>query len=133
MVVTVDETDTHAGDRVEREFTIAKVVVTIPTLEKAYDGYGEFEFVFEGPAGEEIDCLVNIGKTNKNVGTYTDVAITDKSVSSENYEITATTVSATITPKVLTNISFGNITYKGSTDFTFALSEPNGLLSGETF
>ena len=133
VVVTVDETATHAGDCVEREFTIAKVVVTIPTLEKEYDGYGEFEFVFEGPADEEIDCLVDIGKTNKNVGTYTDVAITYKSVSSENYEITATTVSATITPKVLTNISVGDATYKGSTNFVFVLSAYHGLVSGETF
>ena len=131
VVVTVDETATHAGDCVEREFTIAKVVVTIPTLEKEYDGYGEFEFVFEGPADEEIDCLVDID--NKNAGTYTDVAITYKSVSSENYEITATTVSATITPKVLTNISLGDATYKGSTDFSFVLSAYHGLVSGETF
>ena len=129
--VIIAESATYTGISAEKEFTIAKVVVTIPTLEKEYDGYGEFEFVFEGPADEEIDCLVDID--NKNAGTYTDVAITYKSVSSENYEITATTVSATITPKVLTNISLGDATYKGSTDFSFVLSAYHGLVSGETF
>ena len=95
--VIIAESVTFAGTSAEKEFTIAKVVVTIPALEKVYDGYGEFEFVFEGPAGEEIDCLIDIGKANANAGVYTDVAISRNSVSSENYEITATTVSATIT------------------------------------
>ena len=114
--VIIAESATFTGVSGEQEFTIAKVVVTIPTLEKMYDGNGEFEFVFEGPADAEIDCLVDIGKTNKNVGTYTDVAITYKSASSENYEITATTVSATIVKCAIwaTDVEF---TYTGVNAF----------------
>ena len=40
VVVTVDETDTHAGDRVEREFTIAKKTLNYLELTKVYDGEG---------------------------------------------------------------------------------------------
>ena len=126
--VIIAESATYTGISAEKEFTIAKVVVTIPTLEKEYDGYDEFEFVFEGPAGEEIDCLVEIG--NKNAGTYTDVAITYKSVSSENYEITATTVSATITPKTLNYLELTKV-YDGVGFIDYALGTEHGVVSGD--
>ena len=126
--VIIAESATYTGISAEKEFTIAKVVVTIPTLEKEYDGYDEFEFVFEGPAGEEIDCLVEIG--NKNAGTYTDVAITYKSVSSENYEITATTVNAKINKKVLSGLSV-DLTYAGTNSFEVPLGAANGILAGD--
>ena len=129
--VIIAESATYTGISEEKEFTIAKVVVTIPTLEKEYDGYGEFEFVFEGPAGEEIDCLVHIGNANKNAGTYTDVAITYKSVSSENYEITATTVSATITPKTLNYLEITKV-YDGEGVLAYELGTEHGVVAGDT-
>ena len=38
VVVTVDETDTHTGDRVEREFTIEKKTLNYLEITKVYDG-----------------------------------------------------------------------------------------------
>lgn len=226
VVVTVDETDTHAGERVEREFTIAKKVLSNVEASVVYDGsttFGEVTLAHDGIVVGDV-IIVDIDVTNKNVGVYTgtdavfaildvlgngatnyvideqttEVAVTkrtiwttgakfaydgyhffsgEESVDSgdivfhglvngetiandfvewmfdgnsvdspliqvefideddgrSNYTFDVSKCSANIVPKVLTNISLGNTTYKGSTEFEFALSPLHGLVSGENF
>ena len=140
VVVTVDETATHAGDCVEREFTIAKKVLSNMKASIAYDGsttFGEMTLAHDGIVSGDV-IIADIDVTNKNVGVYTGTnamfTILDAlGHGAANYEIDAQTTEVTVTPKVLTNISLGDATYKGSTDFSFVLSAYHGLVSGETF
>ena len=128
-----DVANNYEVDLATAKVTVAKIVVAIPTLEKVYDGYGEFEFVFKGPANEEIDCAITID--GKNAGAYTDAAITYKSVSSDNYEIVATTASATITKRAIW-IENAEFAYDGSTnrcgdEYPAGYFKINNLVAGE--
>ena len=124
----------HATDYFETDKTVA-TLTDIQDLSKTYD---------------KVELATPTYITNSD-GTATfewyqgDTKLTAKPVNAGTYKVkvniaesaTYAGVSAekefTIAKKVLTNISLGNVTYKGSTDFAFVLSEPNGLLSGESF
>ena len=109
--IIIAESATYTGVSDEKEFTIEKKTIAISALEKEYDGSGNFVFTYD-ELGEEIDCSITIG--NKDAGTYTDVEILNSSVSYvKNYEITATTVSAKINPKVLNDVTHSFI-YNGN-------------------
>ena len=79
VVVTVDETDTHAGDRVEREFTIAKKTLNYLELTKVYNGkrgFGENAGVYcqlgveHGVIAGDTVFLETSDDVEYNVGKY---------------------------------------------------------------
>ena len=133
VVVIIYETETHAADRVEAEFTIAKKVLSNLTAELTYAGTNSFEVplgeVNGIVAGDVADGIkVCITFANKNVGAAVTGAGLDADDGDNytNYELDLTTCTASIVPKVITNISLGDVTYKGSTNFSFAFSAPHG-------
>ena len=225
VVVTVDETETHAGDRVEREFTIAKKVLSNLSFEFVYRGEVNFETDYlteaQGILAADVadGIFIFVQFDSKNVGatvTDTEIDFGENGDSYKNYEIDMATFTASIVkravwaenvvftyngvnafygdeavadvkfeyavsgemnpadivfefsgsgvgnalanvkfddgiphaqnytfdlskctasivPKVLTNISVGDVAYKGSTNFSFVLTASHGLVSGETF
>lgn len=138
--VIIAESATYTGISAEKEFTIAKKVLSNLSVDLTYAGTNSFEVPLGAAngilAGDVADGIkVCITFANKNVGA----AVTGAGLDAEdgnnytNYELDLTTCTASIVPKVLTNISFGNTIYKGSTNFAFVLSAYHGLVSGETF
>lgn len=135
VVVTVDETDTHAGDRVEREFTIAKKVLSNLTAELTYADTNLFEVPLGAAngivAGDVADGIkVCITFANKNVGA----AVTGASLNADggdnytNYELDLTTCTASIVKKVL-NVS-KTFEYVGSDVAGRQLHAPDASLGG---
>ncbi len=138
--VIIAESATYAGISAEKEFTIAKKVLSGLSVDLTYAGTKSFEVPLGAAngilAGDVADGIrVCITFANKNVGA----AVTGAGLDAEdgnnftNYELDLTTCTASIVPKVLTNIFLGNTTYKGSTNFSYALSAYHGLVSGESF
>ncbi len=138
--VIIAESATYAGVSAEKEFTIAKKVLSGLSVDLPYAGTKSFEVPLGAAngilAGDVADGIkVCITFASKNVGA----AVTGAGLDAEdgnnfaNYELELTTCTASIVPKVLTNISLGDATYKGSTNFSFVLSAYHGLVSGETF
>ncbi len=138
VVVTVGETETHAGDRVEREFTIAKKVLSNLSVDLTYAGTNSFEVPLGAAngilAGDVADGIkVCITFANKNVGA----AVTGAGLDAEdgenytNYELDLTTCTANIVPKVLTNLAF-SVVYNGST-YHAGVAIPNGVVAGDEF
>lgn len=91
--ISIAENDTYAGVSAEKEFTISKKQISIPILEKEYDGNDEFEFKFTEPGREDIIFNIKIG--NANAGVYDNQPITYV-VNNTNYEVSKTTVNAKI-------------------------------------
>lgn len=138
--VIIAESATYTGISAEKEFTIAKKVLSGLTVDLPYAGTNSFEVPLGAAngilAGDVADGIkVCITFANKNVGAAVTGAgfDADDGDNYTNYELDFTTCTASIVPKVLTNISLGDATYKGSTNFAFALSAYHGLVSGETF
>lgn len=86
VVVTVAETNTHAGDRVEREFTIAKKTLNYLELTKVYDGAGFIDYALgteHGIVSGDVVVLTCDEEFDYDVGNYyfidktDDVSITD--------------------------------------------------------
>ena len=137
VVVGIYECETHAGDRVEREFTIAKKTLNYLNLTKVYDGkagYNDSVFFLDTTHGLVAGDVVSI-ETNDdaeyNVGTYT---LTDTSGRWElddciylegadaanyafNYQANGAVATITVTPKALvvdaTKVYDGNMLFSG--------------------
>ena len=137
VVVTVDETDTHAGDRVEREFTIAKKVLSGLTVDLPYAGTNSFEVPLGAAngilAGDVADGIkVCITFANKNVGAAVTGAGLDADDGDNylNYELDLTTCTANIVPKVLSNVKT-SVIYDGSTTFGEITLAHDGIVAGD--
>ena len=138
--VIVAESVTYTGISGEQEFTIAKKAATVtPTVSSdikygdAYsvdyttdgDGIVTVEYKLRGT----VDSSYTTTAPN-NQGLYTArVSVAEGA----NYLAVSATVDFEIKPLVLTDISLGNVLYKGSTSFAFALSAYHGLVSGDSF
>ena len=149
VVVTVEETETHAGDRVEKEFTIAKKVLSNLTFSVVYNGstYHAGVAIPSGVvAGDEF--LVDIDLYNKNVGTYTCPAagketsvcwedITPDGADYQNYEVDHATATVTVTPKTLNYLELTKV-YNGKRGFGenaglyCQLGVEHGVIEGDT-
>ena len=138
VIVTIFETETHAGDRVEREFTIAKKVLSNVNASVIYDGsttFGEITLAHDGIVAGDV-IIADIDVANKNVGVYTGTgavfAILDVlGNGAANYEINEQTTEVTVTPKVLSNLSF-EFVYRGESNFeTDYLTEAQGILAAD--
>lgn len=124
VVVTVDETETHTGDRVEREFTIAKKVLSNMKASIAYEGsktFGEMTLAHDGIVSGDV-IIADIDVTNKNVGVYTGTdamfnILDALGHGAANYEIDAQTTEVTVTKRPIwaENVKF---IYDGSTCWT---------------
>ena len=138
--VIIAESATYTGISAEKEFTIAKKVLSGLSVDLTYAGTNSFEVPLGAANGILADDVADgikvcITFASKNVGASVTGAGLDAEDGNNfaNYELDLTTCTANIVPKVLTNISMGDATYKGSTNFSFVLSAPHGLVSGETF
>jgi hypothetical protein len=89
VVVTVDETETHASDRVEREFTIAKKILNYLELTKVYDGVGFIAYALgteHGVVPGEDVVLTCDEEFNYDAGSYyfvdktDDISLTDEGI-----------------------------------------------------
>ena len=137
VVVTVDETDTHAGDRVEQEFTITKRPVWAENVEFTYDGYDIFcgdeypIFTLQNVvSGETIDLGdVSWCFDGKNVGaTLINVKLLEEY--NPNYTIDFSKCSASIVPKVIDNLTYA-FEYAGSYMSIRQLHAPDGVIAGD--
>ena len=156
--VIIAESATYTGISVEREFTIAKKTLNYLEVTKVYNGkrgFGENAGIYcqlgveNGVIAGDSVFLETSDDIEYNVGTYTltransgetndtvwlhgaDAGNYDFQGDANDYAFVVGEV--TVTQKVLTNISFANTIYKGSTNFSFVLSAVEGLVSGETF
>lgn len=141
VVVTVDETETHASQKVEKAFTIAPKKLTMAAgtskivSSKTYDGIiysGTSNF---GPThpyvlgvieGETVS--VNFNTNQKNKGNYSEnVTLT---CTNANYDISELVLEYQITAKNLdvSSISFSKV-YDGSYEIRQSIP---GLIGGET-
>ena len=158
VVVTVDETETHTGDRVEKEFTIAKKTLNYLEITKVYNGKEGFndsfgrEYVLGTEhgviAGDEVILGTN-DDINYDVGTYVlsdsngnwslddscYLVGTDKANYQFNYKDNGAVATVTVTKRPIwaENVKF---TYDGSTKWTGEES-PNQIVfqnmaNGET-
>ena len=161
VVVTVDETETHAGDRVEREFTIAKKTLNYLELTKVYNdknrGFGPNaptecqlgvdhgviagDSVFletcddiEYNVGAYTLTRANSGETNDTVWLYgTDAGNYDFQGDANDYAYVVGEITVTKRPVWAENVEF---TYDGYTKWTGEES-PNQIVfqnmaNGET-
>ena len=113
VVVTVDETETHTGDRVEKEFTITKRPVWAENVKFTYDGStcwtGEEspeEIVFQNVvAGETIDSsMIEWEFRAKDVES--DLVSVDDGEYYANYDFDLSKCSASIVPRVIDNLTY---------------------------
>ena len=134
MVVTVDETETHASDRVEREFTIAKKILNYLEITKVYNGKEGFNDSFDrgyvlgadhGVVSGDVVILGTNDDIDYDVGTYVlsdsngdwdlddscYLVGTDGSNYQFNYKENGAVATITVTPKALTGSLLLDIYY----------------------
>ena len=144
--VIIAESVTYTGVSAEKEFTIAKKVLSNLAFSVVYNGrtyHGEVAVPSGVVAGDEF--LVDIDLYNKNVGTYTCHDGTDKDTSIcwedisyggadyENYEIDRATTTVTVTPKVLYNVEL-HVTYAKTKAFSnVAVPVSAGVAEGDDY
>ena len=144
VVVTVDETDTHVGERVEREFTIAKKVLSNVKASVIYDGsttFGEITLAHDGIVAGDV-IIADIDVANKNVGVYTGTGAAFTILDAlgngaANYEINEQTTEVTVTPKTLNYLEITKV-YNGKEEgFNdsfgrgYALGTAQGVIAGD--
>ena len=121
VVVTVDETDTHAGDRVEQEFVILRAPLYISEISKVYDGTNEFTIQATpamGAQGNDSFTVTIHLKDVASAGIYNDAVVSYRNSGNDNYTFAdLETVKATVTRKVLYNFE-ATFTYNGKTSFS---------------
>ncbi len=151
VVVTIEESETHVGETVEREFTIAKKTLNYLNLTKVYDGkagYNDSVFFLDTTHGLVAGDVVSI-ETNDdvdyNVGTYT---LTDTSGSWDlddgiylegadaanyafDYQANGAVATITVTPKPLKLLDI-EVTYDGGNiPGRFDLTAADGVIAGD--
>ncbi len=133
--VIIAESVTHTAVEGEAEFTISKRQITaLPDVSKEYDGNAIFNLLLNKDnglfEGDEISVTVTLAK--KDAGSYNDAEIKGLEYTSENYEIIAETVNATITPKDLNVEGLTAVKeYDGNHMIKITFTEEMGLLDGE--
>ena len=151
VVVTVDETDTHAGDRVEREFTIAKKTLNYLEVTKVYNGkrgFGENAGIYcqlgveHGVIAGDTVFLETSDDLDYNVGKYYFVRMNsddDRDTvwlhgdDAANYDFQGNDVvgEVTVTPKAL-NLLDIKFTYDGGNIASrFDLTAADGVIAGD--
>lgn len=135
--VIIAESATYTGISVEKEFTIAKKVLSNLTVDLPYAGTNSFEVplgeVNGIVAGDVADGIkVCITFANKNVGaTVTGAGLdADDGDNYTNYELDLTTCTASIVKKVLSNVK-ASVIYDGSTIFGEITLAHDGIVAGD--
>lgn len=136
--VIIAESVTYAGVSAEKEFTIAKKVLSNMKASVAYDGsttFGEMTLAHDGIVSGDV-IIADIDVTNKNAGVYTGTnamfSILDAlGHGAANYEIDAQTTEVTVTPKAL-NLLDIKFTYDGGNIASrFDLTAADGVIAGD--
>ena len=142
--VIIAESATYTGISAEKEFTIAKKVLSDMKASIAYDGtttFGEMTLTHDGIVSGDV-IIADIDVTNKNVGVYTgtDAVFAMLDVlgnGSANYEIDAQTTEVTVIPKTLNYLELTKV-YNGKRGFGenagvyCQLGVEHGVIAGET-
>ncbi len=138
--VIIAESATYTGISAEKEFTIAKKVLSNLSVDLTYAGTNSFEVPLGAAngilAGDVADGIkVCITFANKNVGA----AVTGAGLDAEdgdnytNYELDLTTCTANIVPKTLNYLNLTKV-YDGKAgynDSVFFLDTTHGLVAGD--
>ena len=112
--VIIAESATYTGISAEKEFTIAKKVLTnISVGDATYKGTTNFSFVLSAYHGlvSGENFTLQVTTASKNVGNA--VEITSISYTNNNYSIDKSAITLNIVPKVLNNVTY-KFTYNGS-------------------
>ncbi len=133
--VIIAESKTHTAIEGEVEFTISKKQITVlPTISKEYDGNAIFEVLLNKDYGlfEDDELAVTVTIDKKDAGSYDAAEIKGLEYTSENYEITAEAVNATITPKDLNVEGLTAVKeYDGNSMIIITFTQAMGILEGE--
>ena len=136
--VIIAESATYTGISAEKEFTIAKKKLSNLSFEFVYSGESNFDTDYLTEAQGILAADVADGNfifvqfDSKNVGaTATDIEIDfgEEADSYENYEIDMATFTASIVPKVLSNLTF-SVVYNGDT-YHGGVAIPSGVVAGD--
>ncbi|MBO5736994.1 MAG: hypothetical protein J6S04_04210, partial [Clostridia bacterium] len=146
VVVTVDETETHAGDRVEREFTIVKRAIWAENVVFTYNGVNAFygdeavaDVKFENAVSGEINPADIVFEfSGSGVGnTLTNIKFDDGIPYAQNYTFDLSKCAAKIVKRVIwtTGVTFayGNCTaYTGEESPNIDAIVFQNVVAGET-
>ena len=124
VIITIEETETHAAARVEQEFTIAKKQDSFsvaPTMSAVTIVYGDNYFVNEGETEGDGDVTVEYKVRGADDTTYTTTQPIDKGLytaritveENKNYLSVSATVDFEIEARVLEWVD-GYVTYNGA-------------------
>ena len=135
--VIIAESASYTGISVEKEFTIAKKVLSNLSVDLTYDGTNSFEVPLGAAngilAGDVADGIkVCITFANKNVGALVTGAGLDAEDGNNfaNYELDLTTCTANIVKKVLSNLTV-DLPYAGTNYFEVPLGVVNGIVADD--
>ena len=135
--VIIAESTTYAGVSAEKEFTIAKKVLSNLSVDLTYAGTNSFEVPLGAAngilAGDVADGIkVCITFANKNVGAAVTGAGLDADDGDNytNYELDLTTCTANIVPKTLNYLELTKV-YDGVGFIAYALGTEHGVVSGD--
>ena len=135
--VIIAESATYTGISAEKEFTIAKKVLSNLSVDLIYDGTNSFEVPLGAANGILADDVADgikvcITFANKNVGAAVTGAGLDADDGDNytNYELDLTTCTASIVKKVLSNVK-ASVIYDGSTIFGEITLAHDGIVAGD--
>ena len=135
--VIIAESATYTGISAEKEFTIAKKVLSGLSVDLTYAGTNYFEVPLgeeNGIAASDVADIIKVCITfaNKNVGAAVTGAGLDADDGNNytNYELDLTTCTASIVPKTLNYLEITKV-YDGEGVLAYALGTEHGVVAGD--
>ena len=135
--VIIAESATYTGISAEKEFVIAKKVISDLEAEFVYNGSAVHTsptlVTSNGVVAGDNDVVVKATFANKSAGaSVTGAVLESASGAHNNYELDLSTCTASIVPKVLNNVTY-NFTYNGNDYQQIVLTSANhsGILGSD--